>query len=122
VDFIEQIIGLGPNAYGETEVIGRRLCRNELINPGSCSTDTIGMSSSSSQPVARGLGIDAIVLRHPSAATNNLWQVEVVKGCNTRGCYDALNAAFAPEHQQVAENYARRMMRILQTDCLKRVA
>ena len=83
-------------------------------------TDTVGMARTDSQK--RGLGVDRIILRNPTAATNNLWQVEICKTPGARGCFDALNASFAPHHQQIAENYARRMMRILQTDHLDRAA
>lgn len=68
------------------------------------------------------LGVERIVLKHPTPATGNQWQVEIRKASGARGCFDALNASFARERQELAETYARRMMRIMQTDRLERVA
>ena len=77
----------------------------------------IRMNSSSG-----GLGVDTIVLKHPTPATNNQWQVEIRKTEGAMGCFDTLNASFASDRGEAAENYARRMMRILRTDRLERVA
>ena len=71
---------------------------------------------------SRPLGVESIVLKQPTAATNNQWQVEIVKSNGAAGCFDALNASFAKDRGEQAENYARRMMRILRTDRLDRVA
>ena len=90
------------------------------VNPPALTTDTLDMILTNSTP--RPLGVDTIVLKHPTAATNNQWQVEIRKAKGAPGCFDALNASFASEQSEAAENYARRMMRILRTDRLERVA
>jgi hypothetical protein len=74
----------------------------------------------STNPTSGGLGVETIVLKHPTAETNNQWQVEIRKAEGAAGCFDSLNATF--DRGDVAENYARRMMRILRTDRLERVA
>jgi len=83
-------------------------------------TDTTGMIRTNTTP--RGLGVDGIVIKHPTPATNNQWQVEIRKSEGAAGCFDTLNASFAEDRAEAAENYARRMMRILRTDRLERVA
>jgi len=70
----------------------------------------------------RSLGVESIVLKQPTAATNNQWQVQIIKSQGAGGCFDALNASFASDRAEAAENYAKRMMRILRTDRLERVA
>jgi hypothetical protein len=77
------------------------------------------MSRTDSQ---KRLGVEGIVLKQPSAATGDQWQVEIRRGRGAGGCADALNATFGREQREIAENYARRMMRIFQTDRLERVA
>ena len=91
-----------------------------LVNPRPVTTDTTSMIRMNSN--SRSLGIESIVLKQPTAATNNQWLVEIIKCKGAAGCFDSLNASFANDCGDAAENYARRMMRILRTDRLERVA
>jgi hypothetical protein len=91
-----------------------------LIKAFACMTDALLMIRPFSQP--RTLGVEGIVLKQPSAATGNQWQVEIRQGQGAAGCAHALNASFAKEQRDIAENYAKRMMRIFRTDRLERVA